>query len=336
METRDASPRPDSPAKARTKGLTRRLEGRTWFVLAKETMVEFFDDRVPMLGAAVAYYTLFSLAPLLVIALAIAGFFFGQEASSGQLAATLGGLLGAQGAQAVQDMVANARRPGAGVLATVLGIVALLFGAGGVFGQLQVAMDTIWDVKRRKGRGVKGFVKDRFFSFAMVIGVGFLLLVSLIVTTILSVMGKFLSGTLPGGETLWLVLNFLISLAIMTGLFGLLFKIVPDVKVAWRDVLIGGFLTAILFTLGKFLIGLYLGRGSVGSVYGAAGSLVIVLVWIYYSAQIFFLGAEFTQVYANRYGAGSRPDQDAIALDPADPDTPPSPGAKGRKGRTGT
>ena len=308
------------------------MEGRRWFVLARETFVEFFDDRVPMLGAAVAYYTLFSLAPLLVVALAIAGFFFGPEASSGQLASTLGGLLGAQGAEAVQGMVARAYQPGAGVLAALLGIVALLFGAGGVFGQLQVAMDTIWDVKRRKGRGVKGFVKDRFFSFAMVLGVGFLLLVSLVVTALLSLMGDALSATLPGGEALWQVLNFLISLAILSLLFALLFKVVPDVEVAWRDVLVGGFLTALLFTAGKLLIGLYLGRGTVGSVYGAAGSLVIVLVWVYYSAQIFFLGAEFTQVYANRYGSGSRPDEDAVALEP---ENPPG-GGQARKGRAGT
>ena len=330
METR-ADPSAKA-LKGKSKAWQSRLEGRKWFVLARDTVREFFDDRVPMLGAAVAYYTLFSLAPLLVIALAIAGFVFGQEASSGQLASTLGGLLGAQGAQAVQDMVANARRPGAGVLATLLGLAALLFGAGGVFGQLQVAMDTIWDVKRRKGRGVKGFLKDRFFSFAMVVGVGFLLLVSLVVTAVLSVMGDLLSSTLPGGATLWRVLNFLISLAILSGLFALLFKIVPDVKVAWRDVLVGGFLTAVLFTVGKTLIGLYLGRGTVGSVYGAAGSLVVVLVWIYYSAQIFFLGAEFTQVYANRYGSGSRPDEDAVPLDPQDPLAPPSPGGRGSKG----
>lgn len=327
METRDATP---------ARGLRERLEGRTWFVLARETLAEFFDDRAPMLGASVAYYTLFSLAPLLVIALAIAGFFFGQEASSGQLASTLAGLLGPQGAQAVQDMVAHARRPGAGILATLLGVAALVFGAGGVFGQLQVAMDTIWDVRRRKGRGVKGFVKDRFFSFAMVLGVGFLLLVSLLVTAVLSATGQLLRGSLPGGDALWMVLNFLISLAILSLLFALLFKVVPDVEVAWRDVLLGGFLTAVLFTVGKSLIGLYLGRGAIGSAYGAAGSLVVVLVWIYYSAQIFFLGAEFTQVYANRLGHGSRPDPDAVPTEPGDPDAPPSPGGRGRKGRAGT
>ena len=328
--------RADGPGRGWLQRWRSRVEGRRWFILSRETMKKFFEDRVPMLGAAVAYYTLFSLAPLLVIALAIAGFFFGDEASSGQLAATLGGLLGAQGAQAVQEMVANARRPGAGALATLLGVAALLVGAGGVFGQLQIAMDTIWDVERRKGRGVRGFLKDRFFSFAMVVGVGFLLLVSLLVSAGLSVMGSFLSGTLPGGVALWQALNVVISLAVLSLLFALLFKVVPDVEVAWRDTIVGGILTAVLFTLGKFLIGLYLGRGAVGSTYGAAGSLVVVLVWIYYSAQIFFLGAEFTQVYANRYGSGSRPDRDAVALEPDDPNAPPSPGGRGRKGRAGT
>lgn len=326
--------------KGRMQALKGRVEHRRWFILARDTVKEFADDKVPRLSAAMAYYTLFSLAPLLVIALAIAGFFFGPEAVRGQLSDTLGGLLGPQGAEAVEGMVARAYQPGTGILATLLGVLALLFGASGVFGQLQTALDTIWDVERKKGRGIKGFLKDRFFSFVMVAGVGFLLLVSLVVTAVLSVLGAFLSDTLPGGELLWQVVNFGISLVVTALLFALLFKVVPDVKVSWKDVLIGGAFTAFLFTLGKMAIGIYLGRGSVGSVYGAAGSLVIVLLWVYYSAIIFFLGAEFTQVYANRYGAGSRPDQDAVPTDPEDPVAPPVPkdgrgGPKSGRGRPG-
>lgn len=315
-----------TPRAGRFQGLRTRLEGQAWFTLARDTLRDFFDDKAPRLGAAISYYTLFSLAPLLVIALAIAGLFFGAEASQGRLTGTLEGLLGPQGAEAVEGMIERANRPGTGLVAALLGVLALLFGASGVFGQLQAALDTVWDVKRKKGRGVMGFVKDRFFSFAMVVGVGFLLLVSLVVSAALSAVGDVLRAGLPGGELLWQVVNLVVSLGVTALLFALLFKVVPDVEVSWRDVLVGGLFTAVLFTVGKLLIGLYLGRGSVGSVYGAAGSLVIVLLWVYYSAQIFFLGAEFTQVYAERYGAGSRPDKDATRLEP--------PGEERRRGPT--
>lgn len=318
--------------KARAQRWKAGLERRKWFILARDTVREFVDDKAMRLGAALSYYTLFSLAPLLVIALAVAGLFFGAEASRGQLMGTLSGLLGPTGAQAVEDMVANARTPGAGIVATVVGVVALLIGAGGVFGQLQQAMDTIWDVERKKGRGVMGFLKDRFFSFAMVLGVGFLLLVSLLLTAMLTAMGGFVSDALPGGALLWQVVNFLVGLGVTTLLFGLLFKVVPDVDAAWRDVMLGGFFTAVLFTVGKHLIGLYLGQGAVASSYGAAGSLVVVLLWVYYSALILFLGAEFTQVYANRYGSGMRPDEDVVALS----DTGEKKPRQRERGRSGT
>jgi membrane protein len=201
-----------------------------------------------------------------------------------------------------------------GIVSSIVGIVVLLFGASGVFGELQAALNTVWEVQPKPDRGLWGMIKDRFFSFTMVLGVGFLLLVSLLLSAALSAVGRFLSERLPGGEALWQVLNFVISLGVVTSLFALIFKVVPDVKIEWRNVWIGAAVTALLFTLGKFLLGLYLGKASFASMYGAAGSLVVLVVWVYYSAQILFLGAEFTQVYARHNGSNMRPSSNAVAL----------------------
>lgn len=283
-----------------------------WF-LASTTANDWVDDKAPRLAAALAYYALLSLAPLIVLALAVAGFAFGDEAARGGLARELGGLVGNAGAEAVQGIVKNARAPAAGIVSGIAGVIVLLFGASGVFGELQAALNTIWEVSPRPGRGIKGVVRDRLFSFAMVMGVAFLLLVSLIVSAALSAAGRFMSGALPGGEALWQVVNFVFSLAVVTSLFAFLFKTVPDAKVAWRDVWIGALVTATLFTLGKFLIGLYLGTSTISSSYGAAGSLVLLVIWVYYSSSILLFGAEFTQVFASAFGSRIRPADNAIA-----------------------
>ncbi|MFN8498322.1 MAG: YihY/virulence factor BrkB family protein [Anaerolineae bacterium] len=285
------------------------------FGLLKDTFSEFSEDKAPRLGASLAYYTVFSLAPLLVIAIGIAGVVFGAQAAQGQIMNAIGGLVGEQGAEGIQAMVAGAsRQPSGGIIATIIGLVALLFGASGVFGALQDSLNTMWEVQPKPGRGILGMIKDRFFSFSMVLGTGFLLLVSLIISAGLSAVGAWLGNALPGGEALWQVINFIVSLAVITVIFALLFKYIPDAKIAWRDVWVGAFITALLFTIGKFAIGLYLGHSAFGSSYGAAGSLLVLLLWVYYSAQILFFGAEFTQVYANQYGSHVAPEPGAVPL----------------------
>ncbi len=294
---------------------------RTVFKLAKETVSEWDDDRAMSLAASLAFYTLLSIAPLLVVAVAVAGMVFGEDAARGEIVRQLEGVLGHQGGEAIQSILVSAKKPTAGITGTVVGVVVLLFGASGVFSELQAAMDTIWNV-RPKPLGIFGFVKARLLSFAMVLGVAFLLLVSLLLSAALSAAGTFLGANLPGGETIWQVANFIISFAIITGLFALMFKVIPDVIVAWKDVFVGATITAFLFTIGKLLIGLYLGKASVGSPYGAAGSLVVLVVWIYYSTQILLLGAEATQVYARHCGTKITPNELAEAIE-----TIPTPGA---------
>ncbi len=284
------------------------------FGLIKESFQEWQKDGALDLGAALAFYTIFSLAPLLLVALAVAGLLWDRGQIQGQLLAEIQGLMGPQGAQAVQTMLANAGRHGSGLLATVIALVTILFGATGVFVQLQSSLNKVWNVEARPGLGVWSFVKTRLISFGMVLGIGFLLLVSLVVSTAVSALGKWATGLLPGSEALMQGVTFVVSFAFITLLFALMFKLLPDVEIGWRDVWIGAVVTALLFTLGKFLIGLYLGKSSVSSTYGAAGSLVIVLLWIYYSSQILFLGAEFTQVYATRYGSQIKPSQHAVPV----------------------
>jgi membrane protein len=277
---------------------------RSAWTLLRRTYEEWSEDRVPRLAAALAYYTTFSLAPLLVVLIAIAGAVFGREAVRGQLDDQIRGLLGQDAAKAVQDMVQSATtHPSSGMLATVLGTAALIFGAGGVFGELQESLNTIWEVKPKPGRGWRGIVQDRLLNFGMVLTVAFLLIVSLVVSAVLAGVGKFVGGYVGALTPLWHALDVLVSIAVLTALFGAIFKFLPDVEIAWRDVWIGAAFTSVLFTIGKTLIGIYLGRSSTTSVYGAAGSLVLLLLWVYYSAQILFAGAELTQVYANQYGS---------------------------------
>lgn len=285
-----------------------------WWILFRDAGLEWVEDKVPRLGAALAFYSTLSLAPLLLIVLAIAGAIFGEEAARGQILGQMDGLIGTQGAEAIEGMIAGARSPGGSLFASIIGVVTLLFAASGVFGELQDAMNTIWEVQPKPGRGLWGIVRDRFFSFAMVIGVGFLLLISMILSAALSALGDYFVGLAPGAEFAMQFVNAIVSFGAITGLFAATFKVLPDVEMAWRDVWIGAFLTAALFVIGKYLIGLYLGQGTLGSTYGAAGSIVALLLWIYYSTQILFFGAEITQVYANRFGSRIVPARNAVPV----------------------
>lgn len=271
--------------------------------LFKQTFKEFGADKAPRLGAALAYYTVFSIAPLLLIAVAIAGLAFGQEAAMGKISQQLSGVMGATTAKALEEMVQNAAKPKSGVIATVLGVITLLMGASGVFGQLKDALNTIWNVEGKKRPGIMGFVRDRFLSMAMVFAIGFLLLVTLVIDAAISAMGGYLGNMIPGGEAVLHIVQLVLSFGVSTVLFAVIFKFLPDTKIEWRDVWFGALFTSFLFVVGKFGLGLYLGKSAVGSSYGAAGSLVILLLWVYYSAQILFLGAEFTQVYARTHGS---------------------------------
>jgi membrane protein len=272
--------------------------------ILKETVASVLDSKTPRLGAALAYYTVFAIAPLFLIVLHVSSLWFGEEAARHELFGQIQGLLGTQGGKAIESIVTSAaQQPQTGWWATCLATVTLLIAATGVFVELQDALNTIWHVERNPGSGIFQFVKDRLLSFAMILGGGFLLLVSLVISAGLSGLGHYLHGELPAERMAWTVLNFAVSLAVITALFTMIFKFLPDVRIAWRDVWLGGFITAVLFNLGKFLLGFYLGRSSVTSAYGAAGSLVVILLWVYYSAQILFFGAQLTRVYANRCGA---------------------------------
>ncbi len=288
---------------------------RKYFDLFKQTFKEFSEDKAPRLGAALAYYTIFSVAPLLLIAIAIAGFVFGEEAARDEIAKQLSGVMGPATAKIIDQMVQAAAKPKAGTIATIIGIVTLFFGASGVFMQLNDALDTIWNVQRKKASGIMGFLKERFLSVAMVLGIGFLLLVTLVFDAAISAMGNYLDRRFPGGEALLQALQLVVSFGLVTVLFAAIFRFLPDIRPAWRDVWFGAIFTSALFTIGKFGLSIYLGKAAIGSSFGAAGSLVILLVWVYWSAQILFLGAEFTQVYARTYGsmAGDTSKQEARA-----------------------
>jgi membrane protein len=281
-----------------------------WSIL-KQTFNDWSEDKAPELGAALAFYTALSIAPLLVIILGIAAFFLGDDAASGQITTQMESMVGQEGASAISDMIKNADKPTAGTIATVLSVITLLFGASGVFGQLQSSMNTIWEVEPKPGRGIWGMIRDRFLSITMVLGMAFLLLVSMVVSAGIAAAGNVMTGLV--GDSPWIshAIHIATSLVVLTLLFAVLFKYLPDVKIGWRDVMLGAFVTAVLFTLGKFAIGLYLGYSSMASSYGVAGSFVVLLVWVYYSAQIFFFGAELTQVYANNYGSHIEPSENA-------------------------
>jgi membrane protein len=286
--------------------------------LLKQSFKEWQDDNVSQLAAALAYYTVFSLTPLLVLAIAIAGAVFGEEAARGEIVGQIQGLVGTSGAEAIETALDNANQPEISSIASLISIAVLLFGASGVFAQLQEALNTVWNVRPKPNRGVKGLIRKRLLSFSMVLAIGFLLLVSLVLSAALSALANINLNLLPGLEIFWQILNFLLSFGLISLLFALMYKYLPDVKIAWGDVWVGAIITALLFSFGKYILGLYLGQGSFGSAYGAAGSLVIILAWVYYSAQILLFGAEFTQVLARHYGSQIVPDRHAERL-PAKP-----------------
>jgi len=248
------------------------------------------------MGAALAYYSIFSLGPITIIAMAVAGLFFGRDVVQGEVSAAMKGLLGDSGAQAVQTMLAGASKPSEGLMATLIGLGALVFAAVGVVVQLKDALNTVWEVEDSKESGVWHFLRTYVLSFAAVIAVGFLLLVSLMLTTAIAALGKFYANSIP--EALLQPVGFVASFAIVALLFALMFKYLPDAEVRWRDVWLGALVTGLLFELGKFLIGLYIGKQGLESSFGAAASLVVVLIWVYYSAQIVLMGAEFTRAHA--------------------------------------
>jgi membrane protein len=278
------------------------LNAKSLWSLTKESASQWSADFAPSMGAALAYYTIFSIAPLLVIAIAVAGFFFGADAARGEIFGQLSGLIGERGAATIEAAVKSANQTGGGAFAAIAGIVTLLLGATTVFGELQSDLDRIWDTPRPEHAGIWGLLRGRVLSFGMVLGIGFLLLVSLVLSAALSALGHFWSGALPGWEVLLQIINFVVGFVVVSGLFAMIYKFLPRSGIGWRDVWIGAAVTSLLFSIGKLLIGLYLGKSSVASSFGAAGSLVIVLLWVYYSAQIFLFGAEFTKTYSYRHG----------------------------------
>jgi membrane protein len=280
---------------------------KTIYGLIRDTVRACINGDIVTKGAALSYYTFFAIAPLFVIALAIAGFWFGEEAARGQLFSELNQLVGKEGGEAIQAIVAAASKSKAGFWATAIAVAALFVAATGMFVQLQDSLNSFWNVRQKPGQGLRYFIRHRLLSFAMVLGIGFLLLVSLVLSAGMAMIGNFLGDYITGKEILLKTLNFLVSLGVITALFASIFKFLPDVKIGWRAVWLGGFITAVLFNVGKLLFGIYIGRSSVASVYGAMGSLVIVLLWVYYSAQILFFGAQFTRLYADRCGVKPHP-----------------------------
>ncbi len=274
--------------------------------LLTESYNKWSDHQAPRLGASVAFYSVLSFAPLLVLITALIALVFGQESAQHELVHVARQWMGDKGAETVQSLLKNAQKPASGIFATIVAFATLLFGASGVFSELHDALNVIWEVPAKTNGGVWALIKGKLFSFGMVLSVGFLLLISLVLSAALAYIGHYFGGIIPLPAPVLQALNFLVSVAVITGLFALMFKYVPNAEVSWRNVLIGALGTALLFTIGKFLLGLYLGKASVGSPYGAAGSLVAVVVWIYYSAQIFFFGAEFTHVYAGPQGSKTK------------------------------
>jgi membrane protein len=275
-----------------------------WWQLVKGAGEAWIDDYAPSMGAALAYYTVFSLAPLLLMVISIAGLVFGQEAARGEIFGQLAGLMGADTAKAIEGVLASLNKPAHGITGTTLGVALLLIGATSVFGELQDALDRIWRAPvRERSAGWWNLLRTRLLSFGMILGVAFLLMVSLVLGAVISALGKWWGGVFGDWEVLAQVVNLLVGFLLTTVVFAMIYKLMPRVQVRWQDVLLGALVTSVLFTAGKFLIGLYIGKSGIASGYGAAGSLIVVFVWVYYSAQIFLVGAEFTWVYARVFGS---------------------------------
>ncbi len=287
------------------------------FSLLKQTFQEWLQDKAPQLGAALAYYTVFSLAPLILVLLAIIGVIFRDDPAGAwhKITQQMSYFLDPSALQVVQDIAQKASQPGKSTLAAIIGVGLAIFGASGVFGQLQDALNTIWGVKAKPSQGIWGFLRSRFLSFAMVAGICFLLLVSLTIEALLKGFSHYVQSVLPGGMMIALTVYLVFDFAVVVLLFAMIFKFLPDVKIQWRDVWIGAAITAILFGIGKWLLGFYLGSGAAGSAYGAASSLIMLLLWVYYSSQILLFGAEFTQVYAARVGRELKPSEYAVRVE---------------------
>ena len=289
----------------------------TAFELLKLTGQEWLQDKAPQLGAALAYYTVFSLAPLILVLLAIVGVIFRDDPAGvwSKLTEQMSYFLDKSAVDVVQNIAQKASQPGKSTLATIIGVALALFGASGVFGQLQDALNTVWGVKAKPGLGIWGFLRSRFLSFAMVAGVCFLLMISLAIEAVLKGFSHYIQTAIPGGLTIAVSVYLIFDFAVITTLFAMIFKILPDVKTRWRDMWIGAAMTAVFFLIGKWALGLYLGSGTAASAYGAASSLITLLLWIYYSSQILLFGAEFTQVYASEFGTSLEPTAYAVRIE---------------------
>src|SRR5437773_5237791 len=287
------------------------------FGLLKQTFLEWLQDKAPQLGAALAYYTVFSLAPLILVLLSLVGVIFRHDPAGAwnKITQQMSYFLDPSAVQVVQSIAQKASQPGRSTIATIIGVALALFGASGVFGQLQDALNTIWGVKAKPGGGIWGFLRSRFLSFAMIGGICFLLLVSLTLESLLKGFSHYVQSVLPGGIVVAMTVYVIFDFAVVILLFAMIFKFLPDIKIQWRDVWLGAVITAILFGVGKWALGLYLGSGTAGSAYGAASSLITLLLWVYYSSQILLFGAEFTQVYADRAGGGVKPDEYAVRIE---------------------
>jgi membrane protein len=274
--------------------------------LAKAAFTGWRDDYAQSMGAALAYYTLFSIAPLLLIVISIAGLVFGQDAARGEIIGQLNSLMGQRGALAIQTLLESVSRPTEGIAATVIGVVLLLVGATSVFGELQDSLDRIWKAPVREGSGLWHLLRARLLSFGMILGIGFLLMVSLVFSAGLAAISKWWAPMFSGWMLIAGTLNTLFSFALTTGMFAMIYKTMPRAHIEWEEVWIGAVMTAVMFTIGKWLIGIYIGNSAFSSAYGAAGSILVLLIWVYYSAQIFLMGAEFTRAYSQVLGTGKR------------------------------
>ncbi len=314
----------------------------TWWTLVRKAVVSWLDDYAPSMGAALSYYTLFSLAPLLLIVVSVAGLVFGEDAVRGELFNQLQGLMGADAAKAVEGLLASVNKPGKSVAGTVVGVALLLFGATTVFAELQDALDRIWRAPARKKGGLWSLLRARVLSFGLILGLAFLLMVSLVLGAAIAALGRWWGAAFAGWETLLQIVNLLIGFGLTTLVFAMIYKLMPRVHVRWHDVWLGALVTSALFTIGKFLIGLYIGKSGIASGFGAAGSLIVILLWVYYSAQIFLVGAEFTWVYAKTLGSLRGIDgvaevaQKAAAADEAPTRSADPPGSDARTTATAT
>jgi membrane protein len=293
-----------------------------WRIL-RQTVTESLEDKLLRLSAALSYYAVFSLAPLLLIAVSIAGAVFGADAASGVLAQELEASMGREAAAAVQELVRNARKPSDNLLAAVIGVSMLVFGAGGVFVQLQDALNTVWGLQLKPGTGVRGMIQDRLQSFSMVLGAGFLLLVSLALTTMLQGASALVAEIAPLHPMFWTLLSSVVSFLVVTLLFAAIFRVLPDADIAWSDVWLGAVATSVLFTIGKFGLSWYLGREATTSSYGSAGAFILILLWVHYSSLILLFGAEFTQVHAALRGRHITPNDRAVRVELTE--APPAP-----------